>query len=99
MKTSNDSSVVCFPCQDVQCANTSVNYVFHPDTINHYTLSRPPLHVLVSSHHELNKLWQTSVLTDWSVIKGAQCKIAHEANDSLYKRPARWWVKKFYQDW
>ena len=70
METSYNSPVVSFACQDMQCANTSINNVFHSYAINHHTLPRPPLHVLMSTHHELNKLWQTSMLTDWSVIEG-----------------------------
>lgn len=98
METSYNSPVVSFTCQDMQCTNTSINDVFHSYAINHHTLSRPPLHVLMSTHHELNKLWQTSVLTDWSVIEGTQCKITHEADNCFYERPARWRVKKFHQD-
>ena len=99
VETSYNSPVVGFACQDMQCTNTSIYNVFHSYAINHHTLSGSPLHVLMSSHHQLDKLWQASMLTDWSVIEGAQCKITHEANNSFYERPARWGVKEFYQDW
>ena len=96
VETSYNSSVVCLSCQNMECANTPINNVFHSDAINHHTLPRPPLHILMRTHHKLNKLWQASMLTDRSMIERAKGKISHETNNSLDERPTGWWVKQFY---
>ena len=83
----------------MECANTPINNVLHSDTINHHTLSRPPLHILMRTHHKLNKLWQASMLTDRSMIERAKGKISHETNNSLDERPTGRWVQQFYKDW
>ena len=68
MKTAYDSPVVCLTCQNMKCTHTPIHDIFHSDIIDHNTLPRSPLHILVRTHHELDQLRQTSMFSDRSMV-------------------------------